>query len=58
MGTDGKDGGKADFIRRTVQEYRQLAQEQVLSDPRFVELRALVDDKRARREQQRMPVMQ
>jgi len=58
MGTDGKDGGKADFIRRTVQEYRKLAQEQVLNDPRFVELRAVVDEKRAHKERQRMPVMQ
>lgn len=58
MGTDGKDGGKADFIRRTIQEYRKLAQEQVLNDPRFVELRDVVDEKRAHKERQRMPVMQ
>jgi hypothetical protein len=58
MGTDGKDGGKSEFIRRTIQEYRSLAQEQVLNDPRFVELRQVVDDKRERKEKQRMPVMQ
>jgi len=58
MGTDGKDGGKADFIRRTIQEYRKLAQEQVLNDPRFAGLRDVVDEKRAHKERQRMPVMQ
>lgn len=37
---DGPEGGKADFIRATVRDYRKLAQQAILADPAFADFQA------------------
>jgi hypothetical protein len=34
--SDGEEGGKAAFIRSTIQEYRKLAADKILSDPKYI----------------------
>lgn len=38
--SDGEEGGKAAFIRSTIQEYRKLAADKILSDPKYVKFQA------------------
>jgi hypothetical protein len=35
LSTEGKDGGKASFIRKTIGDYRELAQAAIVADPKF-----------------------
>lgn len=35
LSTEGKDGGKAAFIRKTIGDYRELAQAAIVADPKF-----------------------
>lgn len=38
--SDGEEGGKAAFIRNAVQDYRKLAAEKILSDPKHIRFKA------------------
>jgi hypothetical protein len=52
MLSDGPDGGKADFIKKAVREYRQLAQQKIMSEAdRFPEFAAYVKDKQNKSQQ-------
>lgn len=54
--SDGPEGGKADFIKGVISEYRQAAANKVLSDPRFGDLRRVYDSRRAAMEVNKMPI--
>ena len=41
----GREGGKAEFIRSTVNKYRELARKQLLNE--YPELRRYVEEKKA-----------
>lgn len=58
MASDGKDGMKAEFIKGAVREFRQLAAQEVLADPRFADLAEIVGSRKADKAQKRMPVIQ
>jgi hypothetical protein len=58
MASDGKDGMKAEFIKASIREWRGLAAQEVLADPRFAELAALVGERRAVKAERRLPVTQ
>jgi len=45
--SDGKDGGKADFIKSTVSQFRALARSSIINDPEFRDFRALLDARRS-----------
>lgn len=47
MYSDGDQGGKAAFIRKAVQEYRQGAAKALLADPAFRDFRAYYEEERA-----------
>lgn len=56
---EGPEGGKADFIRATIRDYRKMAQAAILADPAFAlfqagwrEQRDVTNERRARLEQQ------
>jgi hypothetical protein len=53
--TDGPEGGKAAFIRNTIQEYRQLAQNWIVNDPEFADFAEHVEERAARRRRERWP---
>lgn len=55
FGSDGPDGGKADFIRDKVIEYRGLARDQLLEE--FPELRGVVTEKQRERQEQKLPLV-
>jgi hypothetical protein len=56
--SDGKDGGKERWVRTVVTAYRDAAKRALLADPAFGEIAAIVEERRAERQQRRMPVMQ
>ena len=49
------DGGQAAFIASAVSEYRKLAAEAILADPKFVDLRKVWEQKKAEKEQAKLP---
>lgn len=53
MGTPGKDGGKAAFIERTIQEYRQEAAAAILKDSRFADFRAAWNERALEKQENR-----
>tara|TARA_R110000822_G_scaffold173299_2_gene312904 strand:+ start:1846 stop:5310 length:3465 start_codon:yes stop_codon:yes gene_type:complete len=55
MYSDGPDGGKADYIKKTLNDYREMARRQLLDE--FPELRSEYEDKDLRRREIKMPVM-
>lgn len=56
--SDGKDGGKERWVRSVITAYRDAAKRALLADPQFGEIGAIVEERRAERQQRRMPVMQ
>lgn len=44
--SDGKDGGKAEFIRNTVRQYRDLAQQAIMQDPKFREFQEYIQGRK------------
>ena len=56
--SDGKDGGKAAFIDNTIADYRKLARQAILSDPRFADFAAHVGGLKAEKSAKQMPVLQ
>jgi hypothetical protein len=58
MGSDGEDGGKAKFIRKTISEYRQLARDAVENDPQFKEFREMLEQRRTEQQARQMPRIQ
>ena len=57
IGSDGKAGGKQAFIRNTITEYRQLAQRQILADPKFARFAEHIRAERARKDERALPVL-
>lgn len=51
--SDGPEGGKAQFIKNTIADYRRLAQESIMSDAQFADFRAHVEGRRETRRQER-----
>lgn len=49
--SDGPDGGKADFIRATIRDYRKLAQAAILADPAFRDFKDAWRDQQAIQDQ-------
>jgi hypothetical protein len=45
--SDGPDGGKAVFIKHTIHQYRALAQDQIMRDPKFKDFQAYVRNTQA-----------
>lgn len=56
--SDGDDGRKANFIKSTVSDFRELAQRQIMQDPRFADFASMIKDKKAITQRKRMPVLQ
>lgn len=56
--SDGDDGRKANFIKSTVSDFRELAQRQILQDPRFADFAAMIQEKKTATQRKRMPVLQ
>ena len=54
--TDGRDGGRAQFIRNAVQEYRQLARQAIEADPQFSAFAEFVRGRQEQRREQRIPI--
>lgn len=50
------DEGRREFIKNTVTDYRKLAQQQILSDPKFKQFRESIDYVKASQQQSKMPV--
>lgn len=53
--SDGPEGMKAQFIKQTIHQYRQMAAQKILADPRFSDLRLLYDQKRQEAQQAKTP---
>jgi hypothetical protein len=53
--TDGPEGGKASFIRNTIRQYRELAQNWIMNDPEFADFAEYVEDRAARHRRERWP---
>lgn len=51
------DDSRAAFIKNTVQDYRRLAQQQVINDPRFVDFAKTVDYLKAHKLEAKMPML-
>jgi hypothetical protein len=56
--SDGDDGRKANFIKSTIADFRELAQRQIMQDPKFADFAAMIRDKKAETQRKRMPVLQ
>lgn len=54
MRSDGKDGGKAIFIRDTIQKYRALASREIMNNPEFADFADHVDRLKREKRQKRM----
>jgi len=55
MKSDGKDGGKAEFIRNTVRQYRDLAQREIMDMPEFSQFRDWLEGRRGEERARRAP---
>ena len=53
--SDGKDGGKSEFIRDTVRSYRELAQRHIMNSPEFADFRDHVKDRGRQRIERSLP---
>jgi hypothetical protein len=53
--SDGPEGMKAQYIKQTIHQYRQMAAQKILADPKFTVLAQLVKQKQAEAQQQKMP---
>ena len=53
--SDGKHGGKAAFIQNTISDYRALAQQKIMADPRFAEFAAWIKTQQAAARAAKMP---
>ena len=53
--SDGKDGGKSEFIRDTVRSYRELAQRHIMNSPEFADFRDHVKDRGRQRIERALP---
>lgn len=54
--SDGRDGGKAQFIRSVIQQYREEARRAIEADPAFADFTAFIRGRQDERQQQRMRV--
>lgn len=45
--SDGEEGGKAAFIRQTIQDYRKLATDKILSDPKYLKFQVYYREQQA-----------
>lgn len=54
--SDGPEGGKADFIRAAVRDYRKLAQQAILADPAFADFKAAWREQRDIQNDKRAPL--
>ena len=57
MKSDGKDGGKAEWIRTQVREFRALAQREIMSDPEFEQFQDYVASLKTRKAIARNPLL-
>lgn len=55
MQSDGKDGGKSEFIRDTVRSYRNFAAQKIMDDPRFVDFHKFIAERKVQKQQRSMP---
>jgi hypothetical protein len=53
MRSDGPDGGKADYIKKIINDYRELARDKILEE--FPEIKAEYDDKKQQKRALNMP---
>lgn len=56
--SDGDDGRKAQFIKSAIVDFRELAQRQILQDPRFADFAAIIQGKKTDKQRKKMPVLQ
>jgi hypothetical protein len=56
MRSDGPDGGKSDYIKKTINDYREMARTQLLKE--FPALKAEYDEKQRQRRQLKMPTVE
>lgn len=55
MKSDGPGGGKELFIQQQVSEFRRLAQQQIMNDPRFADFANEVSGKKQKKDDLRLP---
>lgn len=53
--SDGADGTKGDFIKDTIRDYRELAQQQILADPKFAAFARFIAEQQSAKQQRQMP---
>ena len=53
--SDGRDGGKVDFIRDTIRSYREMAQRKILGMPEFEDFREYIENKKRVQREAAMP---
>lgn len=54
MRSDGPDGGKSDYLKKILNDYRNLARQELLKE--FPEIKAEVDEKKREKRRLKMPV--
>lgn len=54
--SDGEDGGKGVFIKKTIAEYRQLARRAIVEDPKFADFAKAIDAKAQEKRNKRLPI--
>lgn len=54
----GEDGRKAQFIKSTIADFREMAQKQILQDPRFADFASIINEQKSESQRKRMPVLQ
>jgi hypothetical protein len=57
MKSYGKNGGKAEWLRSQVRNYRELAQAAILDDPKFSAFKDYVDQRKQEKAAKRSPVL-
>lgn len=55
MQSDGEDGGKSVFIRKWLTKYRELARQEIMSDPKFAEFANFIAERKEELRRQSLP---
>ncbi|TXH13845.1 MAG: hypothetical protein E6R03_10600 [Hyphomicrobiaceae bacterium] len=53
--SDGEEGGKSNYIRKIIRDYRSAARDKIMKDPRFSDFQLFIDKGQRAKRQAKMP---